>query len=70
MKEYRIFGSFGEVEKNIRNAVKGIKNITVISGIDFVPKEEKLFADLRLHPNDDGFEYYVENLYKEIKAEI
>ena len=70
MKEYRIFGSFGEVEKHIKNAVKGIKNITVISGIDFVPKEEKLFADLRLHPNDDGFEYYVENLYKEIKAEI
>ena len=70
MKEYRIFGSFGEVEKNIKNAVKGIKNITVISGIDFVPKEEKLFADLRLHPNDDGFEYYVENLYKEIKAKI
>lgn len=70
MKEYRIFGSFGEVEKNIKNAVKGIKNITVISGIDFVPKEEKLFADLRLHPNDDGFEYYVENLYKKIKAEI
>ncbi len=68
--EYRIFGSFGDVEKNIKNAVKGIENITVISGIDFVPKEEKFFADLRLHPNDDGFEYYAGNLYKEIKAEI
>lgn len=70
MGEYRIFGSFGEVEKNIKNTVKGIENITVISGIDFVPKEEKFFADLRLHPNDDGFEYYAGNLYKKIKAEI
>lgn len=70
MNEYRIFGSFEEVEKNIKNAVKGIENITVISGFDFVPKEEKYFADLRLHPNDDGFEYYAENLYREIKAEI
>jgi len=70
MNDYRIFGSFAEVEKDIKNAVKGIENITVISGIDFVPKEEKYFADLRLHPNDDGFKYYAENLYKKIKAEI
>jgi len=67
MNEYRKFGSFGEVEKNIKNAVKGIKNITMISGFDFVPKEEKYFADLRLHPNDAGFEYYAEKLYNEIK---
>ena len=70
MNEYRIFGNFDEVEKIIRNAVKDIENITVISGMDFVPKEEKFFADLMLHPNDDGFEYYAENLYKKIKAEI
>ncbi len=70
MNEYRKFGSFEEVEKNIKNAVKGIENITVISGIDFVPKEEKYFADLILHPNDEGFGYYAENLYREIKAEI
>lgn len=69
MSEYRIFGNFDDVEKNIRNAVKGIENITVISGMDFVPKKEKFFADLYLHPNDDGFEYYAENLYEEIKAE-
>ena len=68
--EYRIFGSFEKVEEIIKNAAGGIDNITVISGKNFVPKEEKFFADLMLHPNDDGFEYYAENLYKEIKAEI
>ena len=68
MNDYRKFGNFGEIEDDIKNAVKDIENITVISGKDFVPKEENYFADLRLHPNDDGFEHYAKNLYKEIKA--
>ena len=44
-----------------------MKNVTVVRGFDFVPKEEKYFADLRLHPNDTGFEHYFKNLYKEIE---
>lgn len=70
MNEERVFGAFEDVEKTIRECVKGIGNITVISGFDFVPKDEKYFADFRLHPNDDGFEYYAENLYNEIKCKI
>ncbi len=70
MSEYREFGDFRKVEQDIRSAVMDIENITVISGFDFVPKDEKYFADLRLHPNDNGFECYVENLYREIEAEI
>lgn len=70
MNEYRIFGRFEEIEKNIRNAVKYIENITVISGFDLVPKEEKYFGDLRLHPNDCGFKHYTGNLYREIKTKI
>ena len=70
MNEHRVFGSFEEVEKNIKNAVKGIENITVIPGMDFVPKEEKYFADLRLHPNDLGFRYYANNLYREINEMV
>lgn len=31
---------------------------------------EKYFADLRLHPNDDGFKYYAERLYNKIKSQI
>lgn len=70
MGEYRKFGDFKKVEPGIRSAVKDIKNVTVISGFDFVPKEEKYFADLRLHPNDSGFECYAENLYRAIKTKI
>lgn len=70
MNEHRIFGSFEDVEKNIKDVVMNIENIKVISGMDFVPKEEKFYADLRLHPNDAGFEYYAKNLYKEFKALI
>ena len=42
------------------------KNVKVISGFDFVPMDENLFGDLRIHPNDKGFEYYFENLVKQI----
>ena len=70
MSEEKKFGDFKMVDPLIRNAVKDIENISVIKGFDFVPKEEKYFADLKLHPNDEGFEYYAENLYKEIKEMI
>ena len=70
MSEYRRFGDFRKVEQDIKSAVADIENVTVVSGFDFVPKDEKYFADLRLHPNDNGFEYYAENLYKEIKTKI
>lgn len=64
------FGAFETVEQYIREAVSEIKNIIVVSGYDLVPGDESYFADLRLHPNDDGFKYYAENLYEKIKREI
>ena len=70
MNEERVFGAFEDVEKTIRECVKGIENITVISGFDFVPKDEKYYADLRLHPNDEGFECYAEHLYGAISLGI
>ncbi len=70
MYEERPFGDFKKVDEYIRSVVKDLKNVTVISGFDFVPREEKFFADLRLHPNDEGFKYYFENLYDEIQFKI
>ena len=70
MNEQRKFGDFRKVEQDIRSVTENIKNITVISGFDFVPKDEKYFADLRLHPNDSGFGFYFDNLSKEIKANL
>lgn len=68
--ENRIFGPFETVEKYIRELVKDHKNITVITGYDLVPEHESYFADLYLHPNDNGFACYAKNLYDKIKAEI
>ena len=62
MMDYRKFGAFHEVEEVIRETTKGLNNISVISGVAFVPQQEELYADLRLHPNDRGFEYYYRGL--------
>ena len=70
MHEERPFGEFKNVDLCIREAVKDLKNVTVITGFDFVPKDVSYFADLRLHPNDEGFEYYFNALYDKIKSEI
>ena len=70
MNGERKFGAFEDVEKHIRSAVKDMKNVMVISGLDLVPHNEKYFADLKLHPNDEGFDYYFKNLYNEIKSKI
>ena len=65
--EKRDFGDFDKVEKIIRDIVGKYENIKVISGFDLVPHDDRLFADLRLHPNDEGFAYYFENLSKNIE---
>lgn len=62
----RAFGPFENVEKYIRSAVVDLENVTVISGFDLVPKDSKYYSDLRLHPNDEGFAYYADNLYNKI----
>jgi len=65
-KEAKPFGDFFAVEKNIKDATSRFKNVKVISGFDLVGHDTKLFADLRLHPNDNGFNEYFENLSKKI----
>ena len=70
MHEERVFGEFKKVDEYIRSVAKDLKNIIVISGFDFVPKEESFFADMRLHPNDKGFEHYFNSLYDKIKSDI
>lgn len=65
-EEHHEFGQFHEMEELIFETVKPYEKITVVSGYDFVPKEEKYFGDARLHPNDAGFEHYFNNLYKTI----
>lgn len=63
----RAFGPFENVEKYIYSMAADLENVTVISGFDLVPKDSKYYSDLRLHPNDEGFAFYADNLYDQIK---
>ncbi len=65
----RAFGEFSTVAEYIREAVDGLC-IDVIYGYDLVPEDTSLFGDLRLHPRDEGFEYYADNLLKKIRDKI
>lgn len=38
-----------------------------IDGLKLVPPVKELFADAHLHPNDEGFSHYAENLIKEMQ---
>ena len=67
MTESRKFGEFESVADIIQDQAAGLENVSVIKGFEFVPRDENLFADMRLHPNDKGFEYYFKNLVKQIK---
>lgn len=60
-------GPFSFAEETIREAVKDLPNVTVIRGYDLIPHEENLYGDLRLHPNDEGFAHYAENLFAAMK---
>ncbi len=54
----------------IEEVAEKYDNIYCIKGFDFVPHKEEMFADLYLHPNDEGFKHYGENLVAEIEKII
>lgn len=62
------FGAFECVKEKLLEAIAGLPNATLIDGIDLVPHDTALFADLRLHPRDEGFDFYAENLIRKIRA--
>lgn len=65
-----LLSPFENLEKYIRESTKDFANVTVISGYDLVEHDPAFFFDDRLHPNDEGFAQYAENLYCEIKKHI
>ncbi len=68
--ETRDMGCFDTVKKCINDIAKDYRNITVIDGLDFVPHDEEYYADLRIHPNAEGFIHYANNLYNAIAKYI
>lgn len=63
-------GSFTDVEKQIKRIASELKNVIFIRGFDFVPHEPKYFTDGHLHPSNEGFILYAENLAAAIKEHI
>ena len=61
------FDDIHYVERYLRSVCEPLENVYFIRGWEFIPEDENLYGDLRLHPNDDGFKYYAESLLKEIK---
>lgn len=68
--EERSLGEFSLVEKTVKAVCSEYENVKVISGFLFLPQDTELYSDLRLHPNDKGFEYYFKNLTREMKKYI
>lgn len=63
-------GTFESIRECIETITGKLDNVICVNGFDLVPHVEKYFGDLYLHPNEEGFKYYFENLYKIIKKYI
>ena len=64
----RPLGSLEGLAEKIADYTKDIPTVTVIKGYDVVPECEDLYADLRLHPNDEGYVYQAKGFTERIKA--
>ena len=61
------FESFQQVEDTILRITAQYSNVTVVKGFDLVPHDKSYFADWGLHPNDQGFLHYSENLLSALR---
>lgn len=63
-EEIREYGAFEQMREDVRLAASAVEGITLVDGYDLIPHEPQYFGDLRLHPSDEGFRLYAENLLK------
>lgn len=70
LNERTPFGDFRNTAKMIKDICYKYNNLFFIEGFNFVPEDTTLFGDGSLHPNDDGFFFYAESLYKEISKHL
>ena len=64
------FGTFLSAEERICQAVADIPDVNVIYGYNLVPHDSDMFADIYLHPNDEGFTYFTKNVCAQISKYI
>lgn len=58
------YGSFSLVSEDLAEICKDLPRTVLIRGYDLVPHDESYYADSRLHPGNEGFAHYFENLRK------
>ena len=63
-------GEFSYIGEKIKEVADKLPNVIFIDTDGFVPEDSAYFSDLFLHPNDDGFGPYAENLLKAMKQYI
>ena len=59
-----------DVYKLLCEYTKDYPNVTVVDCWNFIPHLPAFYHDQILHPNDQGFSLYAENLYKEIQKKL
>lgn len=65
-REKRMFGDFSKVAEEIDSVSQKNDSIYFIDGIDIIPHNKLYYRDGYLHPNDKGFDFYAEKLFKKI----
>lgn len=55
-------GPFSCIAQFQQTICSQLERVHFVSGIDLVPHREDCFADLRLHPSNEGFDHYFDNL--------
>lgn len=59
--------TFDYVLYRLCEIAKDIPQMTVIDCFEFLPKTQDVFHDLRIHPNNEGFDYYAKGVLAAIK---
>ena len=63
----RNVGEFDDMCAELKTIIESVGGYAV-NGVDLVPHDRKYYGeDICLHPNNEGFEFYANNLYEQIK---
>ena len=65
-----LVGTHEDMENVIRAQCEDLPNVTFLCGWDLVPHDPACMRDGRVHPNDEGFDAYADNLIAAIKKEL
>ncbi len=61
---------FVAVDEWLTSVADALPNASVVHGLDLVPHDPSFYHDRYLHPNDDGFAHYCNNLIEQMKLKF